>query len=416
MSPVIFFSTVCMCTYLVARTTTLYAVTWNDLRRAAAGHILPLKHADESIERSEAAQDEAKAGFFPTIKATASSARTVDPEPAGSVTGTRLGVTASQNLFSGLYDQKNIDKFAAQKQAAIAARAAESVNQRSLLRKIFNNGLYQQQLLELYKKIVARREQNVRIVNLRYNSGLENKSSYLKVQAAQLEAEANRDLAVARYTSTKNEASRRSGRNIAEDELFEGSLLPDLTIKTSSGPHPTIVRAQADRNAAAAQVDVTRSGWFPQLTADASAFRSGRDFKLEPQNHYELGITLTVPIFSPSQSPRYREAASDLAMAEMNLATTQLDYDLALNTAKIVVEDARRRVDVAAKSVEATEMQAEVYRKRYTMGLISFQDWDAAETDFIKANTDYLVVQQKFADAAVDLDSADGRKLEDEGL
>ena len=401
--------------YLLCGATSARAVTWNDIRSSAATHILPLRSADQSIERADAAKDEAKGGFFPTLKATASSARTVDPEPAGSVTGSRLGVTASQNLFSGFSDQKNVEKFDAQKQSAVAARAVESVNQRNILRKIFNNGLYQQELLELSKKIVDRREQNVRIVNLRYSSGLENKSSYLKVQAAQLEAEANRDLTTARYSSTKLEASRRSGRTIAAEERFEGSLIPDLTIKVPAGQHPNIVRAQADRDAAASNVDVTRSGWLPQLTADASAYRAGTDFKLEPQNHYELGLTLTVPIFTPNQSPRYREASSDLSKAEISLATAQLEFDLSLNDAKIVVEDAKRRVDVAIKTVEATEMQAEVYRKRYTLGLISFQDWDSAETDFIKANTDYLLVQQKFADAVADLDSAEGRKLEEEG-
>lgn len=393
----------------------LFAVSWDELRSSAVNNILPLRAANQSVERADAATSEAKAGFLPTLKASANAARSIDPEPTGAINSNRVGVTASQNLFSGFSDQKSVEKAEASKTSAVAARNNESVNQRSVLRKIFNNGLYQQQLLELSKQIVARREQNVRIVNLRYSSGLENKSSFLRVQASQMQAEADRDLTAARYASAKIDAGRRSGRNLSENDRFDGDLAKDASSTQPQGPHPTIMKAQADRDAASSNVAVTRAGWLPQLSADASAYRSGDDFKLDSQNHYQVGLTLTVPLFTPTQSPQYREATSDLTKAEISLASAQLEYDLTLKNAKIVVDDAKRRVNIAQKTFEATEMQAEVYRKRYTLGLISFQDWDSAETDFINANREYLTTQQKLADAVADLDSAEGRKLEDEG-
>lgn len=390
------------------------AVTWNDLRSSASANILPLRNADQSVERAQAIKDEASGGYLPTLKATASAARTMDPQPTGSATSNRLGVTASQNLFSGFSDEKSIEKADALKNSAVAARASESVNQRMILRKLFNSGLYLQQSLELSKKIVDRRQQNVRIVNLRYSSGLENKSSYLKTQATQLEAEADRDQSLANLSNARVEAARRSGRPISETELFEGALPQAPSTVTPNSNHPDLVRAQFDRDSAAAAVGETRAGWLPQLTADASAYRGGTDLKLEPQNHYEIGLTLSVPIYTPTQSPRYREATVDLAKAEISLASTQLDLELKLRKARSTVEDAKRRVGVAVKNVEASQMQAEVYRKRYTLGLISFQDWDAAESDFIKADKEFLIAQQNLANAVADLDAAIGRKLEDE--
>lgn len=400
---------------LFITSTPLAAVTWDELRTSAITNILPLRNANQSVERADAEVSDAKAGFLPSLKASGSTNRSISPDPAGAATNSRVGVTASQNLFAGFSDQRNIERAESSRNATIAARSAESVNQRAVLRKIFNNGLYQQQLFELSKKIVARREQNVRIVNLRYSSGLENKSSYLKVLAAQLQAEADRDFTIAKYSTAKLEASRRSGRPITDAETFEGTLAQAPHATSPNNTHPNVIKAQADRDTASSSVDVARAGWLPLLSADASAYRAGPDFKLTPDNRYELGLTLTVPIFTPTQSPHYREAASDLAKAEIGLAAAQLEFDLKLRSSQIIVDDAKRRVEVSAKTVAATEMQAEVYRKRYTLGLISFQDWDAAETDSINADRDYLLTQQKLADAIADLDAAIGRKLEEEG-
>lgn len=391
------------------------AVTWDEVRTAAMSGNVSLKQAEIEVQKATESIKSSRSGYLPSINASYSKDRSIHPKPSEALTSNRLALKASQNLFAGLADKSAVERAEANKLNAEASKAIASSTQRAALRKIFDNALYFQEAHSLARRTVARRSENVRIVNLRYDGGLENKSSALKTQAAKQQAEADEKLYQASLAVSLLELSNLCGKTISEQETVEGSLdRGGSYTKVNLDTHPKLVEANASKDAAAAGINVARSGWFPSLTADATAYRDGKDSALEPSNHFSVGMTLTVPLFNPTQSAQYRQSALDWKKAELQQNEVKKSLELDLKKALVSLEDAKTRRDIALKVLEASKMQAEVYRQRYTLGMISFQDWDAAESDFIKAERELLSARHTLADAWTDIESVHGKTLEDQ--
>ncbi|MCX6124562.1 MAG: TolC family protein [Proteobacteria bacterium] len=403
-------------TLLTARSS--FAITWDELRQFALSGNPNLRSADIEIERTETTIKAAKGGYYPSVKAAYSKTRAIDPEPYGASTSNRLSVSASQNLFAGFADLNLVEKAESFMSSQTAAKASISCEQRLALRKAFNGGLYLQDGKHFAKKTLDRRRENVRIVNLRYEGGRENKSSALKTEASRLSAEADLNFYLGSLKVIHSQISRLIGKDLPEGEIFQGQL--DQNILRPSvrefTQHPKMIQAEADLRASQANINASRSGWLPILTADAAAYRSGGDQSLEASPHYSIGLTLTVPIFTPSQSPRYRDAVLEREKNDLHVSDVQNTLKLDFEKGQVALEDAKARAQVAAKMVEATEMQAQVYRQRYTLGMVSFQDWDTAESEYIKAEKDLLNARHDLADARADLDLTQGLGLKEDDI
>jgi len=137
---------------------------------------------------------------------------------------------------------------------------------------------------------------------------------------------------------------------------------------------------------------------------------------LEPETHISLGLTLSVPLFKPGQNADYREATIDWKKAEISITETRRTLEIQAQKASLALNDAATRKNIALKVFEAAKLQAEVYRNRYTLGMISFQDWNSAETEFIESERKLLDAKYAFADAWADMDAAYGKGLEVAGL
>jgi outer membrane protein TolC len=74
---------------------------------------------------------------------------------------------------------------------------------------------------------------------------------------------------------------------------------------------------------------------------------------------------------------------------------------------------ARQKLEVARKIFEATKLQAEVSRQRYTLGMMSFQDWDSYESDLMRSEGEVLRAKYNLSDAHADYLEAIGIALEE---
>jgi outer membrane protein TolC len=373
-----------------------------------------MKASEFDSQISAAKQDFGRNKFYPNLRASYSKSKAIDPEPFGSSVSNRLGMTLSQNLFSGFQDMNNFDRATSSRKAAAAAKQIESIELRATLKKQFNHALYLQDAILLARSALNRRAENVRIVTLRYEGGRENKSSALKTEAAKLSAEADVTFYVSSLQLVKAKISQLVDLKISDSDVFDGSLILSSALPTTvDKKNPKLTLAESELDASLAAVKASRSGWFPELTAEATAYKTGQDSALDPDVRYALGLTLSVPLFTPGQSSTYRQAILENSKNELKLSDTKKSVDIERMSAQVAYDDAKSRVMVAEKIVGASKMQAQVYRQRYTLGMVTFQDWDASEADLFRVEKESLIALRELADAAADLAQSLGLPLEE---
>ena len=121
-----------------------------------------------------------------------------------------------------------------------------------------------------------------------------------------------------------------------------------------------------------------------------------------------------MPLFDGQTSADVRGAAAKLSAATVSLAESRATAAQKFKATKSNVDFALQRLEVAKKGFEASKLQAEVSRQRYTLGLLSFQDWDAYESELIKSELDVLSGERDVADAVADFYEAAGLTLEED--
>lgn len=389
--------------------------TWNELRKVASEGGLALDRYAIEVRAAKAQASLASAGFYPTLRANLSKTRQFDPVPVGVRDTNLLTVTASQNLFSGFSDHYAAKAAAASLEIQDHQGKITNINQRKLLRRLFDKVIYYQDAMKAAKKTLARRLQNVRIVSLRYESGRENKSALLKTEAFAEEAkqevstlelslgtsifEINQILRVASVGTTDSFVPDERGSHLATD--VDVSKHPE--VRATEG---RIVKSSFDLMA-------QRDSWMPQVNADASFSRSGDNLSLDPKNRYSVGLSVSMLIFDPKRSARYRELSEAVALASVDSAITIQRIEAEVKASEERLKASQSQLVIARKLMEAASLQSEVYRQRYTLGMISFQDWDLAESEHIKSEWEVLQAVRDINIALTELEAVRGVSLED---
>src|SRR5262249_34983173 len=121
-------------------------------------------------------------------------------------------LSATENIFAGLQDRARVEQ--AQYNRAGSEASLEGIRaQLSFdLKSAFAGLYYAQQAIALAKDIIERREFNWRLVELRFDSGRENKGSYLLSKAYLAEANYDYLQAVDFMESARPQLAKALGR------------------------------------------------------------------------------------------------------------------------------------------------------------------------------------------------------------
>jgi len=343
----------------------------------------------------------AYAGFLPQVTAgmnytqgnSATTAQLASQNNKYELYSASLGV--SQNIFSGLSDYYKI------KIARASAELSEATFHQTAARVLYEMKSAWA-LLTLAKKqhelaleTQKRRQDNMKMISLRFSSGTENKGSLLLAQSYR--AQADRDV---------NQSLRQ--RINAETELRRVLYLPDNTeIILSGGPElknppeeaalqelakktPEYRQALAQELNAEATADQSISPFFPTLVASGSLFRQGPDFF--PQgDRWSVNVGVSYPLFSGGKdyyALKANKSAFEAAKQNRESIGAQRVAKLqqALQTYRAAVENAR----VSESLLGASTVRAQIARVKYMSGLLSFDQWDIIENELINRQKDAL--------------------------
>ena len=374
-------------------------LTWEESVRQAVAVNPDLRVARDNLRAAEMDARGAGSGFLP--KLTGSVSKYDSTSPTSTITTTpdySAALTASQNLFAGSRDQATVVQARANRVVAEAnlrsARARLSFD----LKSAFATLRSADDTLVLSADILRRREQNLRLVELLYESGRENKGSLYLTQAT---------LSQARFESLQAEqalrvAQAQFARALGRDDPQAIRLLGNVPITTPptevdfllvAQGTPDLQRATAQVTAAKAGVSIATSTFWPSLDLSGTASRQGNDWFPGDQRN-SVTLSLTVPIFSGgkdyygARSAGARESAAEATREGLvRVLRAQLEQSHAGYVQAAV------KLSVDEDFLKAATARSEIARSKYSNGLMSFEDWDLIENDLI--NRQKAVLQSR---------------------
>ncbi len=284
------------------------------------------------------------------------------------------------------------------------------------LKSSYADLLYAQKYIELTSKIMKRRDENLGLVELRFEGGLENKGSAMLSKA--FVAQSKYDHTVAKHA---REVSRQKlAKVMGMDDLRDFEITGDIPLnnpeedpnyKSIAAETPAHLQKVSEEASKKFGVEVARSAFFPSLDLTAALSAQGRNsFPNTGKNSLMLNVSL--PIFSGgSDYYNLKSSTAKYASASYQRENTDLQLLSDLKAAHKAYVEAIQKVEVDRAFVEAAEVRAEIARGKYNNGLMSFEDWDIIENDLINKEKSYLLSEKEriLAEAAWEL--ASGRSV-----
>jgi len=365
---------------------------------AAAGNA-ELRSAQRNLEAFRARETAAYSGFWPQVSAGASHSDVSGNAVTTAPPSYSASVTATQNLFAGFQDRAKIGQAEGNRSIAEAAFDAARAKLSFDLKTAYAGLRYAQDNVVLTEKIVQRLEENLRLVQLRFESGRENRGSFLLTRASLAQARFDNLQARQALLTAQTQLARVLGRQEA-DALQAGGDVP----VQEPGPKPSISdmvwrtpdyrTALAQEAVASSDLQLARSGLYPSVNVSGSIGRSGDDWFPGDEQRTVIA-SVTVPLFNGGRDYyAARGASAGLEATRSNTISVERQIRVRLNQAYNAYVESAEKLKVDQAFVEAATTRAEIARSKYNNGLMSFEDWDRIESDLILRSKSLLATQR----------------------
>jgi outer membrane protein TolC len=385
-------------------------VGFEESLQQAAQNNADLRNARATLEAAEHRESAAHSGFYPQVSA---NVERTTPSPGDDAYST--SVTATQNLFSGFFDQAKVQQAQGNleiaQQSLVLAKAQLSRD----LKVAFAGLLYAQDNTRLTQDILRRLEENLRLVELKYESGRENKGSYLLIRAGAAQGRLDQLQARQDLASARAQLARVLGQG--DDALSAAGAVPLADPETIDDFSPLVkatpdVRtAEAKEKVADADVRLARSGFYPSVNLSGSTARRDDHWYPESKSN-SVSASVSIPIFSGGRDwygTRAAIAGQDASKASRESVEQQTLVRLRQAYADYVESVERLQVD--REFLDAAQTRAAIARARYQNGLVSFDEWDRAESDLIVRQKSYLASQRDRVNSQAAWELAQGKGI-----
>jgi outer membrane protein TolC len=373
-------------------------ITFNEAIDFAIKNNLEVQASYEEYKASEYDKKIARGNFLPKLSIGMSYEKVENENNIGFTNandGYSASLTLTQNLFNGFADLAGL-KIADSNIMTSEANLQESKSQISYdLKNAVANYFYAKDSLVLSKDIRKRREDNLRMVELRFENGRENKGSVL-LSKAYLE-QSKLDLIRAENAMRVSLTFLRRVLNLPDDSEVEITTIPEVMEVTNDPNYNALIaltpeakRFRASLNNAGATLQADNAGFYPTWDINASIGKTGETFFPDENRRFTASTTLSWAIFNGGKD-FYTYNASKLLVkaAEKRLENQNLELKRQLVTNYTALVEAIAFVRVSSAFLEAAKVRSEIARSKYNNGLTNFDDWDIIENDLITRQKDY---------------------------
>jgi outer membrane protein TolC len=378
-------------------------LTWQQCVAMAARHNPALAAVRFQAEAAAAGVGVARSALLPQVSAGLSANRgsrsssvggnslAGGETTAGGQGGTTYNgsVSIEQSLYSGGKNEAALSVARASLAQTDANATGKMTQLTHDLRVAFINLLYAQEQVTLLRTIAQRRQDNLELVDLRYEGGREHKGSLALSRASLFDAQmqltqAERLVCVnSRFLSRTIGFGDNSSNLVVTGAMTTGELPAASDVDALLRVTPSYNASVAAIRVATAQVDSACSSRRPDISMTGTGGRTGGE-NTSDDNEWSVGVKLSLAIWDGGQTAHsIRKAKAGLAEAEANLADTENSLARDLTDSHQALANAEENVAVQAKYVEAAEIRAEIARQQYKDGLLTFENWSLIEDDLI---------------------------------
>lgn len=382
--------------------TTLTVYSFNDMLSMALSNNIGLKIQNEKVIQSNRDVDNAKSGLVPNIKLGGDVRNAWTAATSRATAG--LSLSASLPFYDAGKQNSTIMQY------AIATQVAEHQTHTTLVDLAYNIKLQayelkrQEKLLGLNKQVVKRRQQQLDLVRLRYNAGLENSGSLYTTEANLAVSEEERKTLLRKMETQKRNLCVLTGIPANTDftvTLENEPALPTApNMKTLIDHHDRVVVATLALDQAKQDLLVRSADQSPQLSLAGSLDGSQSLNTGIIDNSASLGLSATYGLFDGgAKQAQFLKSESIIREREKALeqekASLQSDVLLAYNDAL----DAQSNQMTTKKFREAAQERSIIGNKRYSTGFINFDSWLLIENDLLQAEKNEINAQINYAQA-----------------
>lgn len=390
-------------------------LSWEACVQEAAANNPDLRAARANLDAAGFTAKGAYSGYLPQLSAGAAYTDTSGSAAATtSDTTYSTSVSLSQNLFAGFQDRAKVAQGAANRDAVAASLAAAKAKLSQDLKSAFVGLRYAQDNVVLTENIARRREENLRLVELRFESGNENKGSYLLTKASLAQARYDNLQAQQDLVSAQTQLDRVLGRGETEGlevrgdvPLAEPGKAPDF--RQLAREVPDYQQAAAQQKSAAAGVTLARSGLYPSLNLSGSTSRVGDNWA-PSDTRRSVGLNLNIPLYSGGKDYyATKSAVSSLEAAASNTDSSEHQLLVRLKQTYASYVESAEKLKVDRAFLDAAMARADIARAKYNNGLMTFENWDIIENDLIQRQKTFLQSQRDRVVAEAAWDQAQGK-------
>jgi outer membrane protein TolC len=357
--------------------------------------------ARKNLQSAQFTYRAAYAGFMPQLTAgmnytqgnSATTAQLAGQSTTYELYSASLGV--SQSIFSGLSDYYKIKGARANAELAEANFRQTSAKTFYELKACWAQLALAKYQHELARQTQKRRAENLKMIELRFSSGTENKGSLLLAQSYR--AQADRDVNQSMRQRMQAETELKRVLNLDQQSEIQIDGYPErikppeeISLAEAARKTPEYQQAVAQELSADATASQALSPFFPTLNASGSLFRQGPNFF--PQgDRWSVNVGVSYPIFSGGKDYYgFKASKSSHEAAKRNRESVETQriskLQQALQSFRASVENA----GVSESLLAASMVRAQIARSKYNNGLLSFDQWDIIENELIGRQKDVL--------------------------
>ena len=391
-------------------------LTWMEAVVIAQKFHPDLLSAEEKLNQAKSDKALAKSGLFPQVSAKASSA-TSKVEGAKSTKSNSLSVSGQQLLFDGSSTTAGVKAAIENLKSAQYNLDVVSSNVRLNLRAAFVELLLAQEFLSLTEEIAKLRNQNVELVNLRYQAGREHMGSLLTTQAdlAQAEfevAQAKRQLELAQVRLNKELGQGKyKPVKVKGDFILEQDFTQKPDMLKLAEDNPFLKQLISKKEATRWGIESAKSQYFPQIFANGSAGKSDEKF-LPEKSQWSAGLSFSLPLFEGGlRRAQLDKSQSAFRQSEDDLRSGKDSVIFTLEQAWANLVDSGEKVSVRKKFFDAAGARSKIAQAQYSNGLITFDDWTIIEDSLVNAKKSYLSAQADALTAEANWIQAKGGRI-----
>lgn len=373
-------------------------------------------------------QDEAVAGYLPTLDADAGIGYEYTDSPGTrdgggradkTLTRRELGLSLRQMLFDGFKTSSNVHRTQAEADAQRYMLLADAENIALRVAEVYLDVLRQTDIVELSRRNLETHEQIFSDIKRRTDSGVGSTADFTQIQGRVARAYSNmtaaennlRD-AQSQFLSLVNDMPGDLRQPQPDANFIPPSL--DDALAMAQEQHPTLSSASFDVDAARYQHEDAKSGFYPKVNLELD---SGWDEDIDGvrghNNDFTAMVRMRYNLFNGGADVARSRSTSALEMQAKDIhmnAYRQVDEGMRLAWA--AYESLGRQKDFLRQHVEASYNTVDAYKKQFSLGNRTLLDVLNTENELFEARRSYINAESDQLLAEYRIMNASGQLLD----